>query len=246
VPVTWKESDESDLCPAARVPANPNLNQPAVVAPPPEFLSDVESITVAHPPNGTEKEAEYYARLVPYFEARGLYIALYGEELAVARRSGVSENYDRMLTNRQLRTGVGTFMSRCFPATRSAPLVAPEAPGGGIVPVYPARVTRVNVKIHTPAAKRADGLTLMDGVAWSSGPNPDFPGRPNWPACGPEGETDAEKEARVRCDRSLAPIWRSSKGGHAHITNKWLYHAKKGSEVQACVGNVCSLKVKAQ
>lgn len=225
----WRESDDSDLCVAAVSEANADLGIAASSAAPPEFLADVEAMTREVPLVQGESEATYYARLVPACQARGLHCALYGEELAVARVKGASENYDRILNSGKPRVGMGSFRSRCFPATRSAPL---EAPTGGLV-TYPAPVAQVRIKVHTPAAQRADGLALMDGVALARGDNAQFPGRLFWPACGPEGSVGRED-----CDRALVVRWEGR--GRNHKSNPWLYHAKPGTMVRACVGAICS------
>jgi len=214
--IQWKLTDASDVCLLAQVEGNPNLGIPPTAAPAPQFIFDVEAVTAAHPPLPGDTEATWYSRLAPFFWERGLDVALYGEELAVSKDGRTSENYDRLLSNGDPRTGPKTFRSRCFPATLSE--VLPLRP-------YPTTVDSIRIKKF---GEWLDGVALHRNFP----PDPNFPpDRAFVPTCGPEGP------GREECDKALPVRWEGN--GRVNVTNPWLFKPS-GGRVRACVGSVCS------
>jgi hypothetical protein len=86
----------------------------------------VEKGLVSFPWSGGEKAL--YSQMVDALKKRGLDSNQYGEELAVAKESSRSENYDLLLSNGNRRTGPGAFASFCKPATRSDTLTQAPPP----------------------------------------------------------------------------------------------------------------------
>lgn len=177
----------------------------------------------------TKGEKALYNALIPYLIPHRLKGAFFYEEFAVQRGEGFSENYDLLRADGSLMlSGDGLYKSTCTPALRTEELPVKSTAW----PQLP--VSTVRIKVHVPATARPDGRAVLDGVALHCGAKvPEFGDRLCYPAGGPEGTKE-----RDAIDRGLLkPTWF---GGEEHPSNPWLYFARPGATVTACVLGVCS------
>jgi len=107
-----------------------------------DFLEDVDDaideLVAQHPEifdlnqvagaNGFKivSEGAFTVGVIKNLDKRGLCGGIYGEELAVARTAGYSENYDIVDSRNFIRRGISTYRSTCSPAA----FTTPQAPAG--------------------------------------------------------------------------------------------------------------------
>jgi hypothetical protein len=121
-------------------PTNPPFTWKNTNTPPPEVCSRTSSNYLwavdavfgtgssALKPNPGESLRAFYTRLSPGLWFRGFGTAFYGEELAVQKGEGYSENFDRVLSSGQPRWGEGSYRSTCRPASLSEPMTPGPTP----------------------------------------------------------------------------------------------------------------------
>jgi hypothetical protein len=231
--VSWKQTEVGpDVCVLAT----------------PHHLEAVRAAQARVPLVPGEGEAGYHPRICAALRADGLDCAWYGEELAVARDSSHSENYDLVLASGHSR--LAFYASTCTPATRSTtidPLAPAPLPAIGRVPVFPQRVDAIRAKVHVPADRRPDGQAVIDSVGlWSCRGLPECQcgGAPRdaIPACGCESDDAARKAEIVACSMQLAEdVGLRWEAGTDHPSNPWLHLAAPGVRVRVCTAaGVCS------
>lgn len=233
--VAWKEREHDEQCPEGGASL---------------FAADVSAVLDQQfgPVGGTwgGDEAGLYAFLALAFRARGLDVAIFGEELAVARDASVSANYDLLAVGGAIRRPPGAYRSSCFPAMRSAVLeLSPVSTPGSMT--WPQRVDQIRAKLHVPSSQRGDGFAVMDSVAlWNcrgldictvGGLKRDFV-----PACGIESDDPVRQAEIVACAAKLAQdVGLRWEGPGRENVNRWLWFAPAGARVRACTAaGTCS------
>lgn len=234
--VRWKETEQDgpDNCPGGGTIL---------------FAADVSAVLeiAFGPVGGTwgSGETELYDRLAPAFRARGYDVAIYGEELALAKDSSRSANYDLLTTAKAIRRPPGAYRSTCFPATRSAaiePGPAPTPVPGPDISCPP--VDFINAKEASrpqPDHVYFDATGMMRGRVRCDAYG--FTGRDNCPR-GLEGTA-----SRIACDLGTATHWSYTGEVHpkqAGETNPWAFHGKPPGKARVCAGPVCSNEVDAK
>ncbi len=104
---TWIQSGSDDGCRRIAPDGNYHL----------EIDSALVRSTIRFPWAGSEKYM--YSILAPIIRADGFDVAMYGEELAIQKAEGYSENYDLFTSEGNQRLGSGAYRSTCQPAIRS-------------------------------------------------------------------------------------------------------------------------------
>jgi hypothetical protein len=221
----WKESDDADRCPQGDIDGRYRESVDGAR----KQAQDAGAIRFPW----TAGEKALYLALVPFLEQWGLDAAMYGEELAVQRGEGFSENYDLLISDGGLRYGAGSFRSTCRPATRSEVLVP------SVGPILPAlgRVDVIRIKLaNNPDF--ADATALRECAPGEPACTYGGITRRFIPTCGTE---DVPAEERIACSDALAVSsgLRWEGGGRPHPSNPWLWR-HEGRRVRACAGTVCS------
>lgn len=235
--VSWKQTEVGpDVCGVAT----------------PHLLEAVRAAQARVPLVVGEGEAGYHPRICADLRAAGLDCGWYGEELAVARDSSRSENFDLVLASGASR--LAFYASTCTPATRSEAIGTDAAVDPTPTPAagtWPQAVNAIRAKLHKVAgtSPRFPGMAMIDSVGlWNCRGLPVCTvgtlKRDYIPACGPEAnEDDNDRKAEiVACAAKLAKdIGLRWEGGSNHPDNDWLHLVAPGARSRACTAaGVCS------